>query len=89
MEGVPPGVACSNESGWLACAIRERQRNMARDFLAPFRRDPSVSLPKFPVRFPSSAQRRDAKRFGLLEKSGAGGGNRTRDIQLGKLSFYH
>jgi len=25
----------------------------------------------------------------FLENSGAGGGNRTRDIQLGKLSFYH
>jgi hypothetical protein len=25
----------------------------------------------------------------LLEKSGAGDGNRTHDIQLGKLSFYH
>ena len=31
----------------------------------------------------------DAKCLDLLGKAGAGGGNRTRDIQLGKLSFYH
>ena len=47
------------------------------------------SLPKFPVPFPFTARRGVANCYQTLEKSGAGDGNRTHDIQLGKLSFYH
>ena len=77
---------CSRRSAY---ASRERQWNVARDFLGTFRRDPSVLLPRFPVLFPLSFQQRGAKCSDLFEKTGAGEGNRTLDIQLGKLSFYH
>jgi hypothetical protein len=68
-----------------ACGERERQWNIARDFLGTFRHERSVSVPKFPVLFPLYFGRCRAKCPDLFEKSGAGGGNRTRDIQLGKL----
>jgi hypothetical protein len=68
---------------------QEHQTNIARDFLGTFCRQCSVLLPKFPVLFPLPVWRHDAKFRYLFEKSGAGEGNRTLDIQLGKLSFYH
>jgi hypothetical protein len=72
-----------------ACSEHERQWNIARDFLGTFRRELSVLVPKFPVLFPLPVNLCGAKCPDLFEKAGAGGGNRTRDIQLGKLSFYH
>ena len=43
----------------------------------------------FPFCSPLSFEQRGAKCSDLFEKTGAGEGNRTLDIQLGKLSFYH
>ena len=63
--------------------------NIARDFLGTFCPEASVLLPKFPVAFPLPAGRGGTKGFDLFEKPGAGDRDRTDDIQLGKLSFYH
>ena len=65
------------------------QWSTARDFLETFRRELSVLVPQFPALFPLPFGECRAKYLNVFEKSGAGGGNRTRDIQLGKLSFYH
>jgi hypothetical protein len=57
---------------------------------APQNRPPAVSaiFPLTEVAEPSPAGRpkTSAQSFDLI---GAGDGNRTHDIQLGKLSFYH
>jgi hypothetical protein len=69
--------------------LGEHRSNIARDFLGTFCSQPSLLLPKCPLLFPFSARCADANCYQTLEKSGAGDGNRTHDIQLGKLSFYH
>jgi hypothetical protein len=44
--------------------------------------------PQFPVPFPSVASLEFPKLLTNKEIFGAGDGNRTHDIQLGKLTFY-
>jgi hypothetical protein len=58
---------------------------------APIRRRPWLVACPVPEANPSgdAASQSWVTEGKISQKSGAGDGNRTHDIQLGKLSFYH
>jgi hypothetical protein len=95
LEPEPKGRARISSSRLHFCKWAPRvvsmniKSNIARNFLGTFRRERSVFVPKFPVLFALSFGGRRAKCPDRFEKSGAGDRDRTDDIQLGKLSFYH
>ena len=63
----------------------EHSSGLSRDFLSR-----SVRFaPEISRSVPCAQLAGDAKGFDLFEKPGAGDRDRTDDIQLGKLSFYH
>jgi hypothetical protein len=79
---------------WSDCSVHSMLSQICKmkggtcgDFLATFHDETSVFFPKFPVSFARRLAASMVRCWEMLEKSGAGDGNRTHDIQLGKLTY--